>query len=482
MGDIFSTNEYGIFGDPTTSDQGGESDFNPDDLPTSTNTPSDSDVILVKESSTWYQKAFSKVWDYIKSKIQSSSNEVAYGTCTTAAATVAKVVTLQDAGNWKLKKGTVIAVKFTNTNTAQNPTLNVNNSGAKSIYYNTSQITTGSLWTAGESNRYTTYMYDGTYWVWVGSSVDRNTTYSAMSVSELLAGTATTSRLMRADYTKASIEALSTSCGTCTTVAATAAKVVTLEDDNWVLRVGAEITVKFTYTNTAQNPTLNVNGTGAKSVYYNTSVITTGSLATAGTANRYIKYIYDGTYWVWIGQGIDNNTTYSSMSKSELTTGTATTSRVVRADYLKSAILDLANPIGTVIESTTCDTMAKVVEAYGGTTWIQHTGYMLRGATSGVVANQASNDGGADSVTVSSVASHNHTQDRHNHTSYGSTEIGSGQCQTTSYSNGNNAFLKTGGIAKLVSDTTATNKANGSNYTVSTLPKYKNVYIWERTA
>jgi microcystin-dependent protein len=131
--------------------------------------------------------------------------------------------------------------------------------------------------------------------------------------------------------------------GTCTTAAATAAKVVTLTDvTDFELTKGTVIVVKFTNSNTAQNPTLNVNGTGAKSIYYNTSVVTTSSLWVAAQANRYMEYMYDGTNWVWISQCFDNNTTYSAMSKSELTTGTATTSRVVRADYLKSAILDVA--------------------------------------------------------------------------------------------------------------------------------------------
>ena len=131
--------------------------------------------------------------------------------------------------------------------------------------------------------------------------------------------------------------------GTCTTAAETAAKVVTLTDvTDFELTKGTVIVVKFTKSNTAQNPTLNVNGTGAKSIYYNTSVVTTSSLWVAAQANRYMEYMYDGTNWVWISQCFDNNTTYSAMSKSELTTGTATTSRVVRADYLKSAILELA--------------------------------------------------------------------------------------------------------------------------------------------
>ena len=141
-----------------------------------------------------------------------SGGGISYGTCTTAAATAAKVVTLTDASGWELKQGASVAVKFSNTNTfsatAQDPvTLNVNNTGAKNIYYGGSANPTGTNTTAfGRANYVNTYVYDGTYWVWTGSSADNNTTYSAMSKSELTTGTATTSRVVRADYLKKGIE------------------------------------------------------------------------------------------------------------------------------------------------------------------------------------------------------------------------------------------------------------------------------------
>ena len=50
--------------------------------------------------------------------------------------------------------------------------------------------------------------------------------------------------------------------GTCSTAAATAAKVV--QCDGFKLVTGARIAVKFSHSNTAASPTLNVNGTGAK--------------------------------------------------------------------------------------------------------------------------------------------------------------------------------------------------------------------------
>lgn len=60
-----------------------------------------------------------------------------FGVCTTPSATAAKTVTITSGEITTLTTGTRITVKFNNPNTADNPTLNVNNTGAKSILYNT---------------------------------------------------------------------------------------------------------------------------------------------------------------------------------------------------------------------------------------------------------------------------------------------------------------------------------------------------------
>lgn len=89
---------------------------------------------------------------------------------------------------------------------------------------------------------------------------------------------------------------------TCPTAAATAAKVITTQGGtDWVLKAGSIITVMFTYTNEASNPTFNVNGTGAKNVYYGASRITTSSLSYAGYKNRPMNFMYDGTQYRFIG-------------------------------------------------------------------------------------------------------------------------------------------------------------------------------------
>ena len=90
--------------------------------------------------------------------------------------------------------------------------------------------------------------------------------------------------------------------GTCSTEASTAAKVVTVsQDQDFELKVGATVAVKFTNTNTASSCTLNVNNTTAKSIYYANAVYTGNDSYVCGEANVYILYMYDGTNWVWIG-------------------------------------------------------------------------------------------------------------------------------------------------------------------------------------
>lgn len=82
-------------------------------------------------------------------------------TCGTAAATVAKVATLAS-GSLALKSGATVAIKFTYANSASSPTLNVANTGAKSIRLNGAALTNSAYyWAAGAV---VTFVYDGTYW------------------------------------------------------------------------------------------------------------------------------------------------------------------------------------------------------------------------------------------------------------------------------------------------------------------------------
>ena len=92
--------------------------------------------------------------------------------CSTAAATAAKVATLDDSTGFSLTAGVVVAVRFTYGNSATTPTLRVDGSTtgtAKTIAipssttaYTTGNGTTYNTWGARETILFT---YTGTYWV-----------------------------------------------------------------------------------------------------------------------------------------------------------------------------------------------------------------------------------------------------------------------------------------------------------------------------
>ena len=355
-------------------------------------------------------------------KTKLNATNIAYGTCSTEATTAAKVITISGNTNWTLAAGSMITIKFSATNSAQNPTFNVNNTGAKSVWYNTSAITTGNLGYAGTANRPMNFIYDGTQYVFIGWSLDNNstnttgttnkvdtklflagatsqasapTTYSNVNVyigtdnclysngkkvttdghTHNYAGSAsaggpansvktnltvklnggstegtnlftfngstaktinitpsaigaaasshshdaatTSANGFMSSADKAKLDNTNIAYATCSTDAATAEKVATIDgNSNWTLKKGSEIIVKYTNTNSASSCTLNVNNTGAKSLYYDRSTYTGNSSIVCGYANRYIRYVYDGTYWIWMGSSADSNTTYSNFVKS----------------------------------------------------------------------------------------------------------------------------------------------------------------------
>jgi len=104
------------------------------------------------------------------------------------------------------------------------------------------------------------------------------------------------------------------------------------------LNAGQIIIVKPTITSTVADATLKLNNFTAYPILYGAAAITTSTDSITWAANYPSWFRFDGSNWVFLGHGVDNNTTYSAMSVSEGTTGTKTTARTVRADYLKQII------------------------------------------------------------------------------------------------------------------------------------------------
>ena len=131
----------------------------------------------------------------------------------------------------------------------------------------------------------------------------------------------------------------SSAYGTCSTATATAAKVVTMSDFDTLIN-GMTIHVYFTYSNTATNPSLNVNSTGAKPIYKTvteTPGITpqTSWLAGSIVSFTYNKNVNTGGCWVmndW------NNTSYDTMTQAQATVGTSTDPMTITPKVLHDTI------------------------------------------------------------------------------------------------------------------------------------------------
>lgn len=100
---------------------------------------------------------------------------------------------------------------------------------------------------------------------------------------------------------------------TCSTAAATAAKTASVTSGTFSLITGARVTVRFTYANTASSPTLNVGGTGAKSIYWHNVAIPSTQYWSAYST---LDFVYTGSVWELVGIAKDNNTTYPTATTS----------------------------------------------------------------------------------------------------------------------------------------------------------------------
>ena len=146
---------------------------------------------------------------------------------------------------------------------------------------------------------------------WMGGPTSGSTSVATQSKNGLMSTT-----------DKKLVDLLGAPTGTCVTGRATAAKVATLK--NFKLAVGLSIAVKFTDTAGTANPasgnlTLNVNGTGAKTIGYfrngSKSALTYASGAFFCNNATHI-FTYDGVYWLCMDWNADNNTTYANFVKS----------------------------------------------------------------------------------------------------------------------------------------------------------------------
>ena len=313
------------------------------------------DGITTNKITEWDNKSnFSGNYNDLTNKptIPKASNyKTAYGTCSTTASTSEKVVVIDDP-NWELEVGNIVAIMFSASNTASNVTFNINNTGAYPIWYGTSEYTSNSSTACGTANLHTTYMFNGTHWVW----------------------------LTRGSYSSYTQASLGQGYGVCDTVESTLAKACTIS--SYTLAVGGIVSIKFTNAVPA-NSTLNIRTRGAKKIFYRGVAIIDGIIKAGDTAT----FIYDGTQYhlISLDNAVGNIPTKTSqltndsgfITKNDLpliqqTSGQSTTTAMSQkavTDYVNEKIVELkGRPIVSSVDEMK-DTSAEYVLASTGTVW-----------------------------------------------------------------------------------------------------------------
>lgn len=223
-----------------------------------------------------------------------------YGECTDAANVQNKTATVNDLTI--LTEGTKVAIKFTNSNSASNPTLNINGTGAIAMMrYGTTAIGTSdrSSWTAGTVQE---FIYDGTYWRIV--DYQQNVEWANSTNMTYLDGV-------------------------CTTASAESKKICYLR--GWSLTSGISFLMHLTNANTAQSGvTLNVNNVSgqAKPLWFNGKAIDSTNYDMK--RDTYVV-TYDGTNYVARPIASDVNTLIYNDEANSVTTRTV---------YLRRPIVD----------------------------------------------------------------------------------------------------------------------------------------------
>ena len=156
-------------------------------------------------SENWDVKVYGMLLaEYIQSL---ASGGIALGNCDTAADDGDKIATVP--GNFELKTGAVVAIKFTNHNTVQQVKMNVNGTGLKYIVTYNNYLPVTYAWKPMQT---VLFIYDGTYFVAFTLNVASTTYYGltrlTSSTSSTSTGLAATASAVKAAYDRNSWDSI----------------------------------------------------------------------------------------------------------------------------------------------------------------------------------------------------------------------------------------------------------------------------------
>lgn len=136
----------------------------------------------------------------------------------------------------------------------------------------------------------------------------------------------------------------------CATGATTADKTASIA--GFSLETGASVNIKFSSGNSVANPTLNISGTGAKTIkFFGTTDVANG----AWSKEEIVSFAYDGTNWLMVGKGLATTARYGIVKLDAIPTQSSTnapTSGGVYTQLASKAPLDSPALTGTPTSPT----------------------------------------------------------------------------------------------------------------------------------
>ena len=262
-----------------------------------------------------------------------------YGTSNTAASSSTKSITCQENIS-ELYPGLTIMSAFQNANTSTSTIYLSVASTAKPIYFTGSNVSSTNqfLWGAGSSIQFT---YNGTAWLPVGHP--------------------------------------SVYYGNSTVSAATAAKTSTINQA--VICKGTTVFVDMTNKNTANSPTLNISGTGGKSIYAKGSTLSSASVYN-WTDGCTVPFTFDGANWK-MGQPSESNQVVAAAALAQEAKNTA--------DGKITVFYEPQAPTGMGTDNIGdlwIDTDDNSLHRYNGTSWISVDNVGIQNALNASTAAQ----------------------------------------------------------------------------------------------